>query len=209
MRVVVCSGGPIAPTAAGIGWSGEFIVVAADSGFDRARALGLRVDLVVGDFDSLSDEARGELERMGAAVERHAVAKDATDLELALDAALRFGPAEIRVVGSSNGRVDQAFGELLLIAHPKYAGVPIDLVTEDALVHVVRGSRTFAGVPGATISLFPVHGDATGVTTEGLLYPLTDETLVLGATRGVSNEFAAEHVEIAVAGGVLIAVRPL
>src|SRR5688572_27553768 len=62
-------------------------VVAADSGVDHALALGLDVDLVVGDFDSASPQALERAAAEGATVERHPAAKDATDLELALDAA--------------------------------------------------------------------------------------------------------------------------
>jgi thiamine pyrophosphokinase len=97
-------------------------VVAADRGADHALALGLRVDVAVGDFDSISPAGLAELERSGARVERYPVAKDACDLELALDAALSLRPRRILVVGGAGGRLDHLVGELLLVAAEAYAG---------------------------------------------------------------------------------------
>ena len=75
-------------------------------------------------------------------------------------------------------------------------------------MHVIHDARTLEGERGETISLFALHGPATGVTTSGLLYPLTQETLLPGSSRGCSNAFIDGRAEIALANGVLLAVRP-
>ncbi|MGZ4717770.1 MAG: thiamine diphosphokinase, partial [Acidimicrobiales bacterium] len=80
--------------------------IAADSGIEHALALEWPIDLAVGDFDSVSAAALAAAEASGARVERHPVAKDSTDLELALDAAAARRPDEIVVVGGHGGRVD-------------------------------------------------------------------------------------------------------
>jgi thiamine pyrophosphokinase len=183
-------------------------VVAADSGYERAAAAGFAVDLVVGDLDSVSPVARGEIELRGIAFESYPADKDATDLELALDAALRYTPRAITVIGGRTGRFDHAIGEVLLLGHRKFAEVEIDAYLDDGLVQVVHGERTLYGAAGETISLLPVHGDARGVTTEGLLYTLSDDVLAGGSTRGVSNEFVSDRATISVRDGVVIAVRP-
>jgi thiamine pyrophosphokinase len=95
-------------------------VVAADSGAERALGLGLRVDVAVGDFDSTSEATMRAVEAAGARVERHPIAKDATDLELALAAALSFEPERILVLGGGDGRLDHILGELLLHAHARF-----------------------------------------------------------------------------------------
>jgi thiamine pyrophosphokinase len=183
-------------------------VIAADSGAEHALALGLRVDLVVGDLDSISDETLAAVEQAGARVERHPAAKDATDLELALAAALALEPERILVLGGAVGRLDHLLGELLLLAADVYAGVEVDAQLGAAAVHVVRGERVLAGEPGELISLFAVHGPATGVFTKGLVYPLRGETLASGSGRGLSNVFAASEARLLVERGVLLAVRP-
>jgi thiamine pyrophosphokinase len=184
------------------------MVIAADGGVDRALTLGLHVDLAIGDFDSVSAAGLAAAEAAGARVERHPTAKDATDLELALDAALALQPTRIVVVGSGGGRLDHLLGSVLLLADERYAAADVDAYLGDASVSVVRGSRTLAGTPGDLLTLLPVHGPAEGVTTEGLEYPLRGETLPSGASRGVSNVFSASRARITLERGCLLAVRP-
>ncbi|HEX3057307.1 MAG TPA: thiamine diphosphokinase [Gaiellaceae bacterium] len=200
--VVVLSGGPDRPAVDALPPGAT--VIAADGGAELARRLGLAVDLVVGDLDSISAATLAGI----AQVERHAAEKDATDLELALQAALRLEPERILVLGSAGGRLDHLFGSLLLLAAEDYAGVGIDAQIGPAAVHVVRGERILRGEPGEPISLFAVHGPASGVVTHGLVYPLRAETLEPGSSRGVSNVFAAPEARIGLERGVVLAVRP-
>ena len=183
-------------------------VVAADRGLDHARALGIDVTVAVGDFDSASPEAVAAAEAGGVRVERHPPDKDATDLELALDAALELRPTRILVLAEGGGRLDHLLSALLLVASPRYASVELDAYLGRARVHVVRDERTLEGEPGELVSLFALHGPAEGVRTEGLVYPLAGETLEPGSSRGVSNVFAANAARIAVDRGVLVAIRP-
>jgi thiamine pyrophosphokinase len=200
-------GGPVLGSAVPSLAAGA-MVIAADGGVDRALALGLHVDLAIGDFDSISAAGIAAAEAAGARVERYPTAKDATDLELALDAAVALGPARIVVVGSGGGRLDHLLGSVLLLADERYAAAEIDANLGEAWLSVVRGSRTLAGTPGDLLTLLPVHGPAEDVTTEGLEYPLRGETLPPGTSRGVSNVFCASEARITVARGCLLAVRP-
>lgn len=200
--VVVLAGGPDRPSV--IALPPGATVIAADGGAELAGAFGLRVELAVGDFDSLSEETLGSAVR----VERHPAEKDATDLELALAAALRLGPERILVLGGAGGRLDHLLGGVLLLAADVFAGVRVDAQIGAAAVHVVRGERVLSGEPGELVSLFAVHGPASGVVTEGLVYPLCGETLEPGSSRGLSNVFAASKARVGLERGVLLVVRP-
>jgi thiamine pyrophosphokinase len=202
--VVVFAGGP-PPAAEAVAELPEgAFVVAADRGADHALAAGFVPDLVVGDLDSISPEGLARSPR----VERHPVAKDATDLALALDAALARSPRRLVVIGGADGRLDHLLAELLLLGSAPYGGVEIDALLGEARVHVVRGTRSLTGVPGELISLFALHGPARGVVTEGLRWALRGDTLDPGSSRGVSNEFAASEARVDVSDGVVLAVRP-
>ena len=204
--VVVAGGHPSPGRVAGL--PERAYVIAADSGIDRALALGLRIDRAVGDFDSVSTEGLAAAEAAGAVIERHPAAKDATDLELALDAAIALEPPRILVLGSAGGRLDHLLGSILLLGDPRYASATVDAYLDHNRVWVIRGERTLTGTPGETVSLIPVHGPAEGVTTGGLDYPLRDETLPAGTSRGVSNVFAGMEAVVSVARGCLIVVHP-
>jgi thiamine pyrophosphokinase len=183
-------------------------VVAADGGLLRARSLGLDVDVVVGDLDSATPEAIAAAEAAGARIVRHPQAKDATDLELALDEAVALGGRRVLVVASAGGRLDHLLGSLLLLAAERYAALELDALVGEALVHVVHGERTMHGARGELLTLVPLGGAATGVTTDGLEYPLRGETLAPGTTRGVSNVFLGTEARVTLERGVLLAIRP-
>lgn len=183
-------------------------VIAADSGIEHAHALGLVVDLAIGDFDSVSPEALALAAAEGATVERHPAAKEATDLELALDAALALGPARVHVLGGHGGRLDHLLANVVLLAAPAYAAVEVTAQMGAARVTVVRRQATLTGPLGDLVSLMALHGPANGVTTTGLLYPLAGDDLCPGSTRGVSNELIHERATVTVGGGVLVAVQP-
>jgi thiamine pyrophosphokinase len=183
-------------------------VVAADGGLEHARALGLRVALAVGDFDSATPDAIAAAEADGARIVRHPAEKDATDLDLALVEALAFAPKRVLVLGGAEGRLDHLVSLLLTLASPRFATVELDAVIGDARVHVVRGERTLVGEPGELITLLAVNGPAHGVRTEGLAYGLRGDTLEPGSSRGVSNVFTRATARVAVQQGVLLAIRP-
>jgi thiamine pyrophosphokinase len=183
--------------------------IAADGGVDRALALGLRVELVIGDFDSAGRESLAAAAAAGARLERHPAEKDATDLELALDAALDRGARRVVVVGDGGGRLDHLVAGLLLLGSERYAEVTVDAYLGDSRVHVCRDdARAFEGTPGELVTLLALHGRAHGVRTEGLRYPLRGEDLVPGSSRGVSNELVAQRGTVAVERGTVLVVVP-
>src|SRR5262249_28692192 len=98
-------------------------VVAADSGLHHAQALGVHVDVVVGDFDSVDEHALQAAVADGARVEQFPVAKDFTDLELALQTAGHLGATDVLVLGSAGGRLDHFLANLLVLASPHFAAL--------------------------------------------------------------------------------------
>ena len=73
---------------------------------------------------------------------------------------------------------------------------------------MVRDRAELATSPGATVSLLAWHGDATGVTTSGLRWPLHDAVLPAGSAIGTSNEAVATEIVVSVTGGVVAVVVP-
>jgi thiamine pyrophosphokinase len=205
--VVVTGGEPPDPRALAHVPSGA-TVIGADRGLEHAVALGLDVGMAVGDFDSASAESVAAAEAAGVVIERHPAAKDATDLELALDAALELDPERILVLAGVEGRLDHLLGALLLLGSERYAGVEVDAVVGDSFVHLVRGQRVLDGWTGDLVSLLPLGGAAHGVRTDGLGFPLVGESLEPGTTRGISNVFAGGTARVSIESGVLLAVRP-
>ncbi len=198
-RVVTPLSGPLPPADT---------VIAADSGLASAATLGLKVDLLVGDLDSVDGDDLARAEALGTRVDRHPEDKDRTDLAIALDAVLEQGPAEVTIVGGHGGRLDHLLANVALLAAPQYAQLRIRALLGPALLHVVRDEVALEGQPHELISLLAVHGEARGVTTHGLRFPLHDAVLHPGSSRGVSNRFSRQHAHIRLEDGVVVVVQP-
>ncbi len=184
------------------------LVIAADGGARLALACGLTPHLVVGDMDSLSEEELADLRARGVAIQRVAAEKDETDLELALLAAAERGATWVRVLGAAGGRLDQTLANVLLLTLDALAGRDVRLVAgRQTLWLIGPGDHALDGAPDDTISLIPLGGDARGVRTEGLRYPLRGETLRFGPARGVSNIIAEAGARVALDEGTLVVVH--
>ncbi|MSO36643.1 MAG: thiamine diphosphokinase [Acidimicrobiia bacterium] len=183
-------------------------VIAADSGLEHVVALGLVAEVVVGDMDSVDPAVLDNAQRGGTRVERFAVAKDATDLELALATAVRLGAIHVTLVGIGGGRLDHFLANALLLGAPEWAGLNLVAFVGSTRVTVIREYAELPGPEGSLVTLLPLHGRATGITTTGLRWALTDAELVPGSTRGVSNELISATATITVTDGVLLAIQP-
>ena len=208
VTVLLLTGGdPIDPALAAA-LPQEAFVIAADSGVEQALALGLTVDLAVGDFDSVAAAALGAVEEAGARVERHPEAKDETDLELGLAAASSREAVRVVVAGGHGGRVDHFLANALLLASPRFAHMRVEAYVGPSRIVVVRDGATLVGEVGDLVSLLAVGGAAVGVRTSGLRYPLRRERLEVGSTRGVSNVFEEASATVELDAGTLLAVQP-
>lgn len=193
--------------------------IAADSGLVACRAAGQVPDVVIGDMDSVPPEVLGAARARGSRIEVRSRDKDATDLELALDLAVDLaaeapgGPSttsadEILVVGSGGGRLDHLMAVVGLLGAPRYAAFGIRAWLGDAQVVPVRGRRSVEATAGATVTLLALHGPVSGLTTEGLRWPVTDGGLDPTRTLGVSNRCLGGSFTVEAATGVVTVVLP-
>lgn len=184
------------------------LIVAADGGARLALACGLRPALVVGDMDSLDEATLVTLRQNGAELQRFPADKDETDLELALLAAVRAGATWLRILGAVGDRLDQTLANILLLTLDALRGVDARLVAgRQTLWLLGPGEHALGGAPGDTISLIPLDGDAIGVRTHALRYPLRGETLRFGPARGVSNVIIEAGARVALEKGHLVVVH--
>jgi len=188
------------------------LVVAADSGLDLGERIGLEVGLVVGDLDSVSAEALARARASRVRVEQHRSDKDETDLELAFDAVWRevdagagAGAVAIVVLGGAGGRLDHLLANVAVLTSARHAAASVVGYLGTDRVDVVRSTRVIAGAPGLSVSVLAWHGDALGVTTSGLRWPLHDAVLESGSALGTSNEFVGREATVSVASGVVTA----
>jgi thiamine pyrophosphokinase len=191
----------------------DTLLIAADGGARRVLEAGLVPDVVVGDFDSLPPAERHRLEASGVELRVAAPDKDESDMELCLLAAIASGTRRIVVLGALGlVRPEHSVANLLLLADPRLDGLEVTLAG--------RGSRIFragmaagpgaveiAGEPGDLVSLFPLGDAVEGVSTHGLRFALADETLLLGPSRGLSNELLGPTAQVSSRRGRLLVIH--
>ena len=185
------------------------LLLCADGGARAALRFGLQPQRVIGDFDSLTDGELRALEQGGATLERHPTHKDETDLELALLYAANLPSDEIVVLGALGGRLDQTIANVLLLAMPALSRTRVLIAAGNEQTFLLRPGALLelCGEPGDVVSLIPFGGDAHGIITDGLEYPLRDESLLFGPARGVSNTMLGKRATIRFSVGLLLCVQ--
>lgn len=172
-------------------------IICADGGYDHAVKMGIEPDVVLGDFDSVKD-ANAIKDKIV-----YPTRKDFTDSELALKRAMDMGADEVIMLALTGDRLDHTLGNITMLT--RYENCTV--IDDNNEISLIKGKRTIKGRKGQTISLIPVMGDCEGITTEGLEYPLKNETLRYGECRGVSNIMTENKCVISVKKGMALVIK--
>nr|BBH93746.1 thiamine pyrophosphokinase [Thermogemmatispora argillosa] len=184
------------------------LILAADGGAESALRLGRQPTIVLGDLDSLAPALVTQLEAAGCRFVQAPVEKNETDSELALQYAIEQGATTVTILGALGGaRCDHALANVLLLA--AYDRAHVRLIDGPSTCWLLRGpgSTLIRGHSGDLVSLLPLAGDAHGISTVGLYYPLHGETLVFGRPRGVSNQLTQPEASVTLVSGQLLIIH--
>jgi thiamine pyrophosphokinase len=208
MRGLIVAGGPVdLDQLRGELAAAPDLVIAADSGGKRLLEVGVYPEILVGDLDSLPPESARQIAAAGKTIRRYPSQKDQTDLQLALDAARQSGLTDVTIIGGLGGRrLDHTLANIGLLQYARAAGLNARLIAVDRELQLAGAPITLAARPGWAVSLLPLSAEVSGVTTYGLKYPLHNETLYFGATRGVHNQFAVAEAVVSAVTGILLVV---
>ena len=209
MHVVVVANGDFQPgprTLAAL--RDADLVICADGGADHVLGLGIVPHILIGDLDSTADETRRTLEDAGCQVVVFPREKDAGDTELAVQEAFLRGATRLTLLGALGGpRADHALANVLLLSLPMVQHIDARIVSEDSEIALVRRRIDLRGEAGQIVSLLPLTPLVEGVTTDGLLYPLSGATLRQGTTHGLSNVLVEPDARVEVGDGLLLVVK--
>ena len=207
MKIVIFANGDLddAEFSRQVAQKADF-VICADGGVRHTDAIGIMPDCLIGDFDSTDLRLLEHYKEQNIEIVRFLAQKDATDLELAVKFALRKNPAEIVILGGFGGRSDHFLGNIHALIPAANVGVSASLLSENAFARLISSNCVFQREQYVQISLIPLTTTVTGITTTGLRYPLHNETLQIGTSRGISNAFSADTATVSIADGVLLAI---
>ena len=186
----------------------DAFVIAADSGYAHAIAMGYVPHELVGDLDSITAVDLSDARDSNINITQFSTDKDLTDTEIAIASAIERNPTHITVVSGGGDRFDHVLGMVHSLASCALT-VDTTLLIGTARVSYATYTKEFRITTqrGNTISLIPIGGGAT-VTTTGLQWELDNDTLQSFASRGVSNIATGESVSISVTDGSLAVIEP-
>lgn len=176
-------------------------VIAADGGLEILERMGIKPDLVLGDFDSLGYAPEG------SHVIRYPVEKDDTDMMLAVKKALEMGYDELEIFGGTGGRIDHTVANFQTMLYASRRGAAVKMTDKEHTYHVITDSRiTLEAKQQGGISVFALGGRAVGVTIKGAKYLAEDMELLPDNPTAVSNSYIGKNVVISVAKGSLLII---
>ena len=182
-------------------------IICADSGVRHAFKMGIIPNLVVGDMDSATPEDLERIKKLGIEQETFPAEKDFTDTELALEIALSRGATEAVILAGIGDRPDHSIANVLLMVNFKKRGLEVKLAGENWEMFLVEGQVQIFGKKGDLLSLIPLSLEVSGIETRGLYYPLKNETIPMGSSRGISNVFLEDKAMVKVNKGLMLAVK--
>lgn len=182
-------------------------IIAADGGAHALQRAGIQPHILIGDLDSVSDIHVATLAGIGTEIRRFRREKDETDLELALMAAVELGATHIDLCCVLGGRWDHTFATIALLTMPILKDIQVCIYADNQVLQIVRDSVYIEGQPEHLVSLLPLTPEVTGITTDGLQYPLVDATLYFEHSRGVSNVMTHAPARVSISSGILLIVR--
>lgn len=184
------------------------LIIAADSGYLTARALGDRIDLLVGDMDSLGETVAREAEAMGVELIRVPAEKDDTDTQLAVHEAVRRGADDIVIIGGVSGRLDHTLSTLSILESLCEHRIHAILTDGRCRVRFLKNDSTLVPAGGFKyLSVIAIDEKVKGVSIEGCKYPLKNATLCRRNQYAVSNEIAGPLAMISVRRGRIYVIE--
>ncbi len=118
-----------------------------------------------------------------------------------------MAPSAIWVVAALGGRLDQTLGNIFLLMRSDLKKSDVRLIDGQQEVFLIRNTAVIHGAAGQQVSLLPLGRSAEGIQTEGLAYPLMDETLYPDRTRGISNRMTGPVAKVSLTKGQLLCVH--
>ena len=189
---------------------GDF-VIALDGGIGYCDFLRLEPDLVIGDFDSVTDEEQKAVEILEREVPDRVIRlqpeKDDTDMLYGIKYALKLGYREFRLYGATGGRLDHTLANIQCLLYLKNHDASGYLMDGNGMIMVLKEEAvSFQENLEGQLSLFALGERAEGVNIRGMKYPLENATITNDFPIGISNEFIGEKAEISVTKGELVCI---
>ena len=189
----------------------EDLVIAVDGGLSYCSILGLEPDILIGDFDSVSQKEKQAIEILKEQIPDRVIQlkpeKDDTDMLAALRLGIEWGYRSFRIYGGTGGRLDHTIANIQCLLFLKEKEAQGYLCDGSSMTFVMKDEEVrFQPEMEGYLSLFSLGKEAKGVSIRGMKYPLDNYTMRNDFPIGISNEFIGEQGVVSVADGELLGI---
>lgn len=206
-RVLIFTGGSIHDSSIEEIRKDDFII-GADKGALFLIQNGIKPDLSVGDFDSVSPEQLELIhENSGEIISCDPVDKNLTDTELAFDMAIDKQAEEVLMIGAMGSRLDHSLSNVQMMLRGLQHQVVSSILDEHNYVTLTGSTLTVTDRGFTYVSLLPLTPEVTGITLDGFMYPLEDATIKMGQSLGISNRLTGSEGTIKIESGLLLVIQ--
>ncbi|MFP7296087.1 thiamine diphosphokinase [Neobacillus niacini] len=212
MNINILAGGPIELLPNLNEYLGENEVwIGVDRGVYSLIKMNIIPKIAFGDFDSVSDDEYAVIEEHVRYMKKYKPEKNETDMELALNWAIKQNPDFIRVFGASGGRLDHFLANVQLLVKPLLEDnhVEIFLIDHQNILSL-KGPGSYKMRKRADkkyVSFVPLTLDVKELTLKGFKYPLEDRHITIGSTLCISNELISDNGTFSFSEGILLVIR--
>lgn len=180
--------------------------ICVDSGARHLKALEIKPDLLIGDFDSISETKLNKLKAEGVPVLEYPEEKDWTDTQIAVDYLIERNFEEVYILAGLGDRMDHSYANIMLLYRMLKKGIKSKIVHSKNIIELADDEIIISCEFTKTISLLPFAGDVEIENTWGLYYPLNNLKLYMDNPLGISNILLDKKATIKISKGCLMVV---
>ena len=184
-------------------------IIASDKGLEILDECNIKPNYIIGDFDSLNKNVLCKyIKDKSIKTIKLNPEKDYTDTHMALKLAIYIKSTQITIVGAIGTRIDHTLANINILKEALEKNIDCNILNENNNIILTNKDITIKkDNKYKYISLLPLTTKATGITLKGFKYQLSNATLKIGESIGVSNEQIEDNCLIKVKNGVLIIIK--
>jgi thiamine pyrophosphokinase len=183
------------------------LIICADGGARHLKALNIRPNMLIGDFDSIRAEDKSFFETGQTIIISHPVDKDKTDSELCIDHAIQSQATDITMLGVTGTRMDHTLANIYLLTRLARQGIQARIINSHNEIHIVTNYLELEGQPGEYLSFIPISEKVSGITLKGLEYTLKNAEIEMSSSLGISNVFREKLASIYIREGIVLVIK--
>jgi thiamine pyrophosphokinase len=193
-------------------YDGSSVVwVGVDRGVKRLLDEKITPHVAFGDFDSVTENEWEEINQAVSHIKKFVPEKDETDMELALNWAIRQQPERVRIFGATGGRLDHFMANVQLLTLDSVLRLEgkVELIDDQNIIAVYPPGEYRLPIihDKKYVSFLPLTPTVKQLSLQGFKYPLHQRDIFMGSTLTISNELKEDYGTFSFTEGILMMIR--